>query len=158
MTRYALIPAVLLAALAGPVAADSDSTPRERFELFTYCSPMYLLVEGLGENAKRIGLTHKSLFAAAESRLRAARLFEPADKPGPYLYVNVNVSGSAFSVSVEFNKVFRDRGNSGVLGYATTWNAGAVGIGDENYIVSTLQQHLDKFIAAYLRVNEEACR
>ena len=158
---YALIPAVLLAALTGPVAADSDSTPRERFDLFTDCSPMGLIVEGLGEDEKRIGLTRESLIAAAESRLRAARLFVPLDDANrePFLYVRVHVVGSAFSVLVYLEKYLFDR-SSNRLGYAKTWTTGATGkhSGDGNYIVSTLQQYLDTFMAAYLRVNEEACR
>ena len=162
-----LIPAVLLTALVGPVAADSDSTPvegyfagtnaqMERFRLFTDCSPMLVWVE-LSDDAKRILLTHKPLTAAAESRLRAAQLFG-IRMFGPRLYVAVHVVGPAFSVSVKLAKSLWDQ-SSRELDYAVTWHTAMWGThsSDRNYIVSALQQQLDTFMAAYLRVNEEAC-
>ena len=173
MTRYALIPAVLLAALAGPVAADSAEARFEWFQLLTHCAPMGLIVVDLRGDAKRIGLTRESLILAAESRLRAARLFEPDDSiiagsTLPYLYVEVHVVGSAFSVNIHLNKFLWDHelGNkifwdySDLSGYAATWETGSTGThgGNGNYVLSSLQRHLDKFMAAYLRVNEEACR
>ena len=72
------------------------------FALWTGCQPMYLLVEDLPDGAAKIGLTRESLQNAAESRLRAARLYD--ESLNGYLYINVNVIGPAFSVTVEFKK------------------------------------------------------
>ena len=65
--------------------------------------------------------------------------------------------GLAFSISVEYNKRITDA--FGVSGSATTWDSGITGThgSDAAYIVSLLSQILDKFLAAFLRVNEPAC-
>ena len=62
----------------------------------------------------------------------------------------------AYGIGVEYKKAALDE--FGSVNYATTWNSGATGThgGDANCIVSILSQHLDRFLAAYLRVNEEA--
>ena len=186
-----------LAALLASAAAGQDAGIKqslERFKLFNACRPMELVVEGLRDGAADIGLAKGALQAAAESRLRAARLYTgrtpaprddrtapvladfegekalekwiaeyrkwEAENPpydAPYLYVNVNVSGPAFSVSVGYHRnVSNAFGHDGI---AMTWNAGSTGTHgrDAGYIVSSLSQHLDSFLAAYLRVNEQAC-
>ncbi len=153
-------PSLALAALLVPTAAGQDAAQLlERFELFNACKPMQLLIEDLHSDAADIGLTKEALQAAAESRLRAARLYTEDYERADFarLYVNVNVVGPAYSISVEYQKTVRDvfRG----VGTATTWDSGSAGTheGDADYIVSPLSQHLDRFLAAYLRVNEEAC-
>ena len=121
---------------------------------------MKLLVERLSDRAAAIGLTKQSLQAAAESRLRAARLYTESSvrSDSAFLYVNVNVVGQAWSISVRYEKMVTDA--FGVSRTATTWQVGSTGMhgGDAGYIVSNLSQHLDRFLATYLRVNEEACR
>ena len=69
----ALLPLVaLLATMAvGPDAASGW----ERFNLFNACRPMRLVIQDLDDDATEIGLTREMLKAAAESRLRAARLY-----------------------------------------------------------------------------------
>ena len=154
----ALLP---LAALLTPMAPGQDAASRrERFELFNACRPMQLVLDVPPDRAAAIGLTEGALQAAAESRLRAARLYtedlERAD--GAYLYVNVNVVGEAFGILVKYKKMVTDA--FGKVGTATTWNSGFVGThgsGGASFILSNLSQHLDEFLAAYLRVNEEAC-
>ena len=64
-----------VAALLTPAAMGQ--TP-ERFELYNACRPVKLVVERLSDRAAAIGLTKQSLQAAAESRLRAARLYTEA--------------------------------------------------------------------------------
>lgn len=120
---------------------------------------MQLVIEGLNEDAGAIGLAIGALQAAAESRLRAARIYtkERVEARFAYLYTNVTVTGRAFSVSLAFNKVATDI--FGHTSVAITWNAGATGThgGDAGYVVSSLSQQLDRFLAAYLRVNDKAC-
>ena len=67
---WALIP--LAAAL--PTAGQDAPNRVDRFQLFNECRPMGLAVESQPEKASRIGLKKDAIRAAAESRLRAARL------------------------------------------------------------------------------------
>ncbi len=147
--------------LIAPWTLAQDLDPEiERFELFNACRPMRLLIEYLSPGAAEIGLTREQLQAAVESRLRAARLYtEDRDlSAAAYLYVNVNVGTTAFSISLEYNKRVTDA--FGRIGSAAMWDQGATGThgGEASYIVGLLsQQHMDRFIADYLRVNEVAC-
>lgn len=113
-------------------------------------------MERLNDDAGKTGLTEARLQAAAESRLRSARLYD--SDAVAYLYVNVNVVGRAFNIRLEYEKLVRDVA-TGKLGRAPTWNTGGIGThgGDAGYIVSTLSEKLDQFLVEYLRVNESAC-
>ena len=151
--------ACLFIAVPLPAGAQDDTaTPLERFELFTNCRPMGLMIEGLPDEAADIGLTQDALTAAVESRLRAARLHTDEALPPYLLYVNVSMSGRAFSIDVYFNKVVFDQASL-VDAPAITWNSGTTGTHGRNagYIVNAVSQHLDRFLADYLRVNESAC-
>ena len=141
-------------------AAAGPSPGVERFQLYNACRPMPLAVEGLGDDARKIGLAEEALRAVAESRLRAARLYtEALSSRADFstLYVNVNVLGPAFSISVEYHKWVTDEFADG--GLAITWDMDGPGTHgrDAGYIVSLLSRYLDRFLAAYLRVNEGAC-
>ena len=78
--------------------------------------------------------------------------------PTPWLYINVNVTSRAFSVSVEYLKYVLDYA-SGLSRSATTWDSGSAGThgNDAGYLLSMVSQQIDRFIDEYLRVNEEAC-
>lgn len=139
--------------------AASQQVPEglARFQLFNECRPVSLVVEHLPSDATAVSLTRERIRTLAESRLRAARLFS-----GPalqYLYVNVNVSGPAFSTRIAFNKRVFDP-VSRETGSAATWNAGVTGRhgGNGGYIMQHLSEALDRFVLEYLRVNEDACR
>ena len=158
------LPFLSLAALAllVPHAAGQPTqaqTQRERFELFNACRPMEVLIETLPSAAADIGLTEEALQAAAESRLRAARLYTDDDEKSDFasLYVNVSVTGKAFSVWVWYNKVVTDAFDE--PGRAMTHASGFMGPHGRNQrnVVGTLSQLLDDFLAVYLRVNEPAC-
>ena len=89
--------------------------------------------------------------------MRAARLYDAT--AGTFLHVNVIVAGVGFSLTVTYNKVVYD-GVSGETNYAMTWDiasAGTHGGGDASFILQSLSEYLDRFILAYLRVNEDAC-
>lgn len=128
-----------------------------RFQLFTNCGKMDLVVENLSEDAKKIGLTKKAIANAVESRLRSAKLFSKKE-PASYLYIYVNVIGHAFGTSVAFNKPLYDA-YTGMTFPATTWTGGATGTHGSNsgYIMSYISQHIDEFLVDYLRVNGKAC-
>ena len=141
----------LTTAAVGEATAASD-----RFRLFADCGPMGLVVEELNEDATKIGLTKESIQAAAESRLRSARLYNT--NGDPYLSIQVNVAGRGFSVRLEFRKWVSDP-LSGEEAYAATWKNGATGIAasGSGFILSTISQYLDRFLVEFLRVNEAAC-
>ena len=129
---------------------------RDRFQLWSACRPLNLIVEGLPEDAEEIGLTEERIQTAAESRLRAARLYDAeADHD---LYVNVHVVGSAFSIGIGYNKLLHDEALD-IVGRAQTWDTRAVGthVGDASFILQGVSEHMDLFVVEYLRVNESAC-
>ena len=138
-------------------AMAQDVSDSDRFQLFNECGPMELLVEEY-KNADwaDIGLTVDRIQTMAESRLRAARLYDGTALP--YLYVNVNVVGDGFSLSVRYNKLLYDP-VSGETYPTITWDGSGAGThgGDAGFILQGLSEHLDRFILEYLRVNEDAC-
>ncbi len=76
---------LLFSALFGiaPVFAEHDKRSakekREQFELSVDCKPVYLVVEDVQRDADatKIRLTRRDIVAAAESRLRSARISIP---------------------------------------------------------------------------------
>jgi len=146
---------LLAAMLFSAPAWSQEVAAYDRFQLWNDCGPVGLLVEGLPNDAADIGLTKDAIETAVRSRLRAARIYESS--ADPYLYVNVNVFGHAFSISIYFNKPLFDAA-SATTGYAITWNTGFTGYSrDASYIISGISQGTDRFIDEYLRVNEAAC-
>ena len=155
-TRAAVVLGLVALTLSFPASGETFEERRNRFKLFAECRPMDLVVEGLPSHAAEIGLTKESIRAAAESRLRAARLFSPESEQ--YLYINVNVVGAAFSISVEYKKLVYDP-LSDLRFSAPTWGRRSTGThgGQSNNILSILSKTLDQFLVEFLRVNEEAC-
>ena len=148
----------LLALVAVAATGQDFETRFNRFQLFNNCQPMRLLVEPLPDAAADIELTEERLVLAAESRLRGARLYT-AEGFGAYLYLNVNVVGDAFNISLEYRKNVRDLA-SGEVYLTTTWDTGAAGMHGRTgaeFIVSGVSRYLDQFLTEYLRVNEVAC-
>ena len=151
---------ILALALSFPVpraVGDASESPRERFRLFSDCSPMQLVIDTLDSNEKKIGLTDEAIQAAVESRLRSARLYT-SDKSKPFFYVKVHVIGNAFSIRLFYYKSVYDP-LSGNGAYAPTWNSGVTGThgGDAGYIRSAISELMDQFLVQFLRVNENAC-
>lgn len=138
----------------------STATNRDRFQLCNACRPMELVVKDLSADAASIGLTMETLQAAAESRLRAARLYteDLAKANGAHLYVNVAVTRTAFSLLMEYRKHLHDP-VSDEIAIAVTWREGSTGGHgrDSGFLVQSLSEKLDKFLVEYLRVNEEDC-
>ena len=131
----------------------------DRFQLWNACEPINLLVEQLREVEIERGLTTEDIATTVRSRLRAARLYGTSGViPGPYLYVNFSAVQRvrAFSVSLEFKKPVVDL-ISGQENRATTWDIRLTGQGDAGDILSSVSRLMDRFIDAYLRVNELAC-
>ena len=144
-------------------AKDFSTKNEERLKFFNVCEPFYLVIEDLNDDAKEIGLTKDRVQNLIESRLRSARIYKdgsaylPITFTRPYLYVNINVVGRAFSVSLEFKKPVTDEYEH--AGLAPTWDVSSTGTHgkDPRFIVSVLSELMDKFLVEYLRVNETAC-
>ena len=158
------IPLYFALILSAPVALGEDDKlleelliVMERFNLFNHCKPIKLpeLIL-LDDDAKKIGLSDKSILTAAESRLRAARLYD--ENANNSLLIQINVFQSVFSMNVYFTKRLFDPVTD-VYMYVSTWRKGVTGTHgqDSSYIMSSLSQLLDQFFAEYLRVNESAC-
>lgn len=109
-----------LFAVAQSVGAESgiSTVPGvARFQIYTRCAGVNLIVERLPEGAARIGLKDEDLSVAVESRLRSASLYQ-SERHGfhegsyfsyPLLVLNVNVLGPAFSVSLKLKKMCKIR-------------------------------------------------
>ena len=135
-----------------PSLSSSDA-----FALWNECATINLIVEDLSDGAAAIDLTMERIQTLAESRLRAARLYDAAGLS--YLYVRVGVVGGAFHREVSFNKLLRDD-VSEKNGMASTWDTGSLGThgGNAGFILQGVSEHLDRFVLEYLRVNETVCR
>ena len=156
----AWLDSILSAAWRGQPCVDPDdpSTSLDCFQLWNACRPLYLIVEFLPEDAEEIGLTEERIQTAAESRLRAARLYD-AEAADHFLYVNVNVVERAFSIDVGYRKLLHDEALD-IGGMAETWNTGAAGMhggSGASFILQGVSEHMDLFVVEYLRVNEPAC-
>lgn len=171
-----LIACAVLMLTSTAVFAEPDTG-----DLFALCPPdegMQLVVESLREHAVQGGLTEQSIRNAAESRLRAAGIYDP--EAIPYLYININTGppekGSRhfpfYAIGVEYKRVLLDHRALGLgyrvldsdwgsqlYGFATTWDIGGSGQGDSSDILSILSRFLDKFLVDYLRVRDsKACQ
>ena len=148
-----------LLALAMSVAPTQGVTDFDRFRLFNNCEPMGLVVAvpDDDEDVKKFGLAEERVQFAVESRLRGARLFS-SDLGSSALEVDVSVAGGAFKISMFYNKLLLDS-VSGENNFAATWIRWVFGTHGQkpNYIISSLPELIDEFIAEYLRVNESAC-
>ena len=128
-----------------------------RFELYTACAPVGLVIEGLHSDATDIGLTRNAITTTVRSRLRGARIYSPKTINAISLYINVNVVRRAFSSSLEFRKFLLDPEHD-TSGTATTWSIGTTGAHGQNpeYILQLIGRQMDQFIDEYLAVNEDA--
>lgn len=144
-----------LSLLAPRAATQTTVDVPTRFQLFANCEPMNLVV-WMSPKAKEIGLTETSVRAAVESRLRTARLYDA--KSIFSLATTVDVQEKAFTVRVEYLKIFQDT-LTDKYGHAISWFDGAIGThgGDPSFILNSIPNYVDTFLVEYLRVNEEAC-
>lgn len=158
LTRIAVVVAVLVVATSSMAAAQNDTSDLDRFGLFNQCQPMDLLVEDLPSDAVDIDLTKERIQTMAESRLRAARLYDDAQRIAPSLHISINVVGVAFNISVTYWKLVYEPASE-LFAPATTWQLKGSGThgGDAGYILQGLSEYLDRFVLEYLRVNEDAC-
>ena len=155
--------AALLLAVAVPASAQrfqrvedlAAQDAVDRFELFTGCEPVGLVVHMQIDENDRIALTKADVTRAVRSRLRAARIY--TDVPSSiYLRAHIVIVASAFNIQIEFLRWLR---NGYDVGWASTWETGTTGIArsSSSYVLGALSQYMDEFIDEYLRVNAAAC-
>ena len=145
---------VLALALAGSASASQVDEERfreaERFGLFNACEPMLpiaiVLDQGLRERVETM----------AESRLRAARLYDAAaDRSAVSSLLSIEifgVVGQAEVVMLSYRKLVRDSFSERWF-LAETWAVH----GMYRDSVQGLSELLDRFVLEYLRVNEASC-
>jgi hypothetical protein len=95
-----------------------------------------------------------------ELRLRSAGLTPGNDiaKNKSYLHVNVTILGSAFGISVEYQRpVDFTTGNRQYRHVTAMWESSTPGIhgGDAAYIINQLDPLLDEFLNEYLKANQK---
>ena len=138
-----------------PWASDDDDV--ERFQLWAGCEPMWLniVVDDTTEDGPK--LTEESVRSAVESRLRSARLYSD-ERTGVQLGVTADRFGNptSFQLSVKLWKIVLDI-NTGLRYASSTWGTRAYGRGPSEYVRTALSEHIDRFLIAYLRVNEAEC-
>ena len=158
LTHNILLALAVVLALGVATAQSDWQSDWDRFRLFNDCEPMYLVVETLSAYAAEIDLARGAIQAAVESRLRSARLYKSERLGNSYLYVNVNVTRTAFNILFMYRKEVLDLA-SGLTGGTITWWTGTTGAHgrDASYILSAVSELMDEFLIEYLRVNEEAC-
>ncbi len=149
---------LLLLLISAPVGAHTRSDNGLETANYKYVAVM---VVGLDAEARSIGLTRDRIQTRAELRLRSAGLTPGNDfsKNGTALHVNVNVIGDAFSIAVEYKRrVEFTTGNRRYRHVAMAWDSGTTGTHSRTgavYIMNALDRQLDKFLNAYLKVNQK---
>ncbi len=123
-------------------------------EIYSY-KKVNILVMGLDEGAKRLGLTREQIETRCDGRLRQGGL-EPVIRISPYLKISVDVFGSCFHLSMQFMRNIYFTANDNwyeILG--ATWSCEMNGEhgGTPETIMNALDGCLDKFLNEYLKAN-----
>jgi hypothetical protein len=116
-------------------------------------------VEDLHEFASQIGLTRQRLLDRIFIRARQLGITPSlvGEKEG-YLYLNLNVVGDSFNLTLKYIRAVQYTvTDQKYFGVGTTWNVSTTGIhgGSSQYIIDTLDGHLDRFFNEYLAANEQ---
>lgn len=173
--RLGLCTAVAVLALSFVAPAAVGETAEEthaRFQLFANCEPIDLDVMYSDGSFRRGSPTEDAIQAAAESRLRSARLFSlrgetrlkievrtwKNDGTIDWSTLETEDKGNGFRISIAYYKRLSDV-LSDTSKYMATWEREKVGKDYKNmdYILYGVSALLDEFLLAFLRVNEQAC-
>lgn len=150
-------PAVLVAQSVPEPKCEAASY--ECFNLWTSCALVYTGPPLVTDDVHELGLTYQSVWHAAESHLRSARIFEEdVQNADVQLDLQVAILGGAFVVRANLAKWLYDPLSSDIR-RAYTWESLSFGThsGRPEYLRSVLEDALDEFIVDYLRVNAPAC-
>lgn len=148
------------------VSANEES---EQFSLFNECRPLDFLVNLQSEKSSGLGLTETGLRAAAESRLRGARLY---DQTAPdYLSLQVtalpvesengrSLGGHAVTLSLELRRRLCWEEDHSVCAWGAVWEDAELYLvpgNDSGFVMERFREIFERFLADYLRRNEDAC-
>ena len=148
---------ILMAALAGILSGETTAeTPdsydgHHRFELYNDCKPIGLAVGKVFDDLQSLGISRENVQAAAESRLRASRLY--ADSVPAFLHV----AASRYAIQLQYRKPLRDMASGETRSLRTFSKSGTVLNGTAAGVMLEVSNLLDLFLLDYLRVNESAC-
>jgi hypothetical protein len=119
-----------------------------------------LVVEAIPSNT--VNLLQEAVQSRAELRIRSAGL-KPVSDVGPmpfrYVYINVNINGNAFNVSVQFDQyAVWDSSSKPGDGEVTTWFASTTGThgNSSTFILEAVDELMDRFLNTYLKANHYA--
>jgi hypothetical protein len=120
-----------------------------------------VLVENLNPAAEALGLTAGGIEDRVELRLRAAGVTPTSEYLTYYLYVNVGVTGNAFTIAVNFSRlVLYFAGDTTYRTVGATWSTSVRGtfVRDSSaaatYILDRLDESVEEFLLEYLRTNQ----
>lgn len=162
-----MITSLLLVAIgASPLQSGLRPDTELYDKLYTGCAHVEALVD-VEDEAALLGVAERQrLEVMAESRLRAARIFQPTTNPAsPALGITVEAlngeSMNVYSARVEFIRPMLNPSTEGSL-VVSTWERGAFGyFGDRadpsGSVHARISDFIDEFIRDYLRVNEGSC-
>ncbi len=165
-----ILTALLVLFIFPAALADDEVGSHEIFQLCTSVEKIRLVVLDTAPDAIEIGLTKERIENVAESRLRAARIYDPDG--ADFLLIETAaiepkfVSGEqvgdgetiAVSYDLGFNKLILDS-DVHEFGFAETWGQGSILMADANFTVQSISEEVDSFISEFLRVNEsKECR
>jgi hypothetical protein len=170
INRTALILWIVVAcafASFAPLALALDSEPNR--QTLRGLQGVKVLVEDLGSDIERLGLTKSQLTADTEVKLRKAGIKvltqeECLEAPGePYLYVNININtgkpgDDKYSYSIDIGviqNVLLQR-DPRMKSYSVTWSTGGVGVIEKEFVGrlrASVDEVVNLFVAAFYSVN-----
>ncbi len=158
--RSVLIACVVLAVTVPSLAEDGPAKASlERFQLWNYCDPLWLIVEVIAPSREEEGQRMKTdVEGIVRNRLWAAHLYDDDHDAPAHLYVRVAWGKVAWSVDFEYRKTLHDFFATDEWGHATTWMDSWLGAhGEAGDILDRVSWMTDHFIVEYRRVNANTC-
>ena len=164
MPNFVLVVVLLIMAMGRPVMGGDSEYARATLKGI---SGVWVLVESFAESAKNAGFDRRTFQTDMELKLRLAGIQVLTKKewvaaPGsPYLYLNLNPlspeergPNSPYAIDLELKQDIRLVRDPSIEGLGATWSTSGVGYGDIPYIREYVKDHMDKFINAWLSVNQ----
>jgi hypothetical protein len=159
---YGLGALAVLLLICGTALADSES---ER-DTLRGLKGIYIFVDKLKEEVIRDGLTIEDVRTDAELKLRLKGIHVLSEQDwykepgGPHLYIDINVlklkptKTYVFAISVSLKQGVSLIRSSDIEVFGITWSTWGVGITTELQDIRVrIEEHVDRFITAYLSIN-----
>lgn len=131
-------------------------------KIFAGLRGVHVLVESPGVRGEAIGLDKSTITTSVEIALkrngiRVLSFDELVDAPGhPTLYINTNVAGPAFNISVDLQEtVTLERKPTIRVSGATIWEQDTIGThgGKAEYVMQTIEEMVNNFAIEYRKTN-----